>query len=143
MNKEDNKHNDIEEIGLENYLKQNSSSCDLGFGGGPTEKLLSICRGIDDTKPIRVISNWYWLDVRCTESERQFYDDHGLQLAYLMAFKIMHDTTQPKSVGKWVRTSPLYKFVEPGLFVTKNRIYIMTGIGRRMTVDDDFIDLIG
>jgi len=134
---------DFEEIDLETYLKKNASPCDLGFGDQSIEELIKIGNAVDSTKPLRIISDWYWFDVQCTQSEMKFYDKYGIKPAYLMAYQILHDTTQPQSIGNWVRTSPLLEFIKPGVFVTKNRIYIMAGNGSRMIVDDDFISLIG
>ena len=57
----------------------------------------------------------------------------------LMADQILYDSTQPESIGNWVRTSLLLKFHSPGAFETRNRIYMMLDEGRRKPVPLAFI----
>jgi hypothetical protein len=47
---------------------------------------------------------------------------------------------QPDSIGNWVRTSLLKELHEPGIFETRNRIYVMLNAGRRKSVSPSYID---
>lgn len=115
---------------------------DAGFIDTPTDELLEIAHRINPYKPVRIIDQWTWLDVNFSPEEWAFFEAQGLKPSMLMALSIVYDSTQPDSIGHWVRTSPLAVFHEPGIFETKNRIYVMVNKGRRKSVSSDYIDSI-
>ena len=115
---------------------------DAGFIDTPRDELLEIAHRINPHKPVRIIDQWTWLDVSVSPEKWVFFEAQGLKPAMLMALSIVYDSTQPDSIGNWVRTSPLAVFHEPGVFETRNRIYMMLNKGRRKSVTSDYIDSI-
>lgn len=115
---------------------------DVGFEGKPIEELIELGMQISSTKPIRIVTDWTYFDIRVTEKIIKRYAEAGLQPVMLMAHEILYDSSQPESVGNWVRTSLLKKFHPPGIFETRNRVYVMVNRGWRKSVTLDFIDSI-
>ncbi|MGH1461931.1 MAG: DUF6957 family protein [Neptuniibacter sp.] len=115
---------------------------DAGYNDMPLEELVQLGNEVSTTKPIRVVTNWSWFDIRTNKNVFDRYADAGLQPVMLMANEILYDSTDPDAVGNWVRTSLLQKFHPPGIFETRNRVYVMVNSGRRKSVTPEFINSI-
>ncbi|WP_299179292.1 hypothetical protein [uncultured Neptuniibacter sp.] len=112
---------------------------DAGYIGKSVKEIVQIANEIAPFKPVRVVKYWTWFDLRCDQKAIERYAAEGLKPVMLMADQIIYDSTQPESVGNWVRTSLLLKFHSPGAFETRNRIYMMIDAGRRKPVSPAFI----
>ncbi|WP_415891160.1 DUF6957 family protein [Neptuniibacter sp. SY11_33] len=112
---------------------------DVGYTDRPFEELVLIANEIAPFKPVRIVKYWTWFDIQCGEKAIQRYAAEGFQPIMLKADEILYDSTQPESIGHWVRTSLLLKFHSPGAFETRNRIYMMIDPGRRKSVSPAFI----
>lgn len=113
-----------------------------GFSNVAIDELVDIARKISPSKPIRVVDEWTYLDIRCGSKISDMFEKEGVKPAMLMAHQIVYDSTQPSSVGHWVRTSLLQEFHKPGIFETRNRIDVMLNSGRRKTVLPEYINSI-
>ncbi len=112
---------------------------DAGYTDRPFEELVLIANEIAPFKPVRIVKYWTWFDIQFSNKIIARFAAEGLKPVMLMADEILYDSTQPESVGHWVRTSPLLKFHLPGAFETRNRIYMMVDAGRRKSVSPAFI----
>ncbi len=62
-------------------------------------------------KPIRCISQWIWLDLRCGLELISLYRDKGLQPTTLSAERIIFDSLDPTTIGRRLnRASPLLAY---------------------------------
>jgi hypothetical protein len=130
-----------EDASLEEFLDL-GDIFEAGFIDTPIEELVAIAQRINPSKPIRVVDEWTYLDIKHLSKMQNMLDDAGLKPVMLMALNIVYDSTQPDSIGNWVRTSLLKEFHEPGIFETRNRIYVMLNAGRRKSVSPSYIDSI-
>ncbi|MFY0677867.1 MAG: hypothetical protein JXR18_11340 [Neptuniibacter sp.] len=115
---------------------------DAGYMNSEPGTLLDIATSISSSKPIRIVDEWTWLDIEYESEVMKMIENEGLQPVMLFALSIVYDSTQPDSVGNWVRTSMLKKFHAPGIFETRNRLYVMINSGRRKGVPPSYIDAI-
>ena len=89
-------------------------------------------------KPIRCLTGWVWLDLRCNTELINLYKQQNIQPVILTAECIIFDSADLSAIGyRLPRTSPLIAYKTPGLFETRNRYYLMIGPGTKKTISHD------
>ena len=109
-----------------------------GYEFSEFEEVILSLQKENPEKPIRCLTEWVWLDLRCNTELINLYMQENIQPVILAAERIIFDSEDPSAIGyRLPRTSPLIAYQSPGLFETKNRYYLMVGPGTKKIISHD------
>lgn len=107
---------------------------------GTVEELLALSHKTFPNVPACVVTNWVWtdLDIRGhrTDGLRQ---ESGAEPTIIYSDSVVFDEKNRMQRGDSVRSSLLVEFRRPGLFRTRNTVYVLQGHGVRLCVHPDVI----
>lgn len=80
-----------------------------------------------------VVKEWVWLDLEAPDLVNEALASEGKQPVMLLVFQVLFDSAT-SSKSHWFRTTPLIHFSEGIFFQTENKLYVLTGHGRRKSM---------
>lgn len=110
------------------------SLCLYGCLESEIEQQLELATSLFPWHKQRVVRNWKWFDIEGTDADKKAAMSVGLILTFLFS----EDITEVANtkVFDWVRTTMLSHFNKPGLFATKNTVYVLVGNGEYYSVSE-------
>ena len=125
---------------LKSYLTQadqvfsgGGDSCDYGCDEASAPNMIAYINEHFPDYRYCVVGDWTWLDVELKPEARALFEKRGGKPCFVFANKVIDDEAQRGFQS--VRTTYLKSFHKNCIFISKNRAYILTGPGKRMTVD--------
>lgn len=92
--------------------------------------------------PSCVVADWKWVDMNASHEDEEMLAEHGFKPSALLAHRVISDDCMRGF--KSVRTTLLKELHKNCIFVTRNTAYILTGPGKRVSVDAPvFISIFG
>ncbi len=128
-----------EQIRLNMLALASSENFDVGCQSNELKERLLFAYDNFSDKGICLVGSWTWVNVELTEDEKADFF-RNFKPAFLFSDNVMADT--PERGLEWVRTSLLVQYFHPGIFVTRNTCYVMSGVGKLSSISlQEYYDL--
>lgn len=109
------------------------ADCYDGIGITPSmmDEMRSTALKLAPHKPVRIVSDWLWVDSSTDEKLKESLDSMGLTPAFICSLNVIHDDQHAIPSGGYVRTTLLRQFSNNCIFETRNTSYVLIGSGKR------------
>ncbi|MEH6628499.1 MAG: hypothetical protein V7739_18830 [Motiliproteus sp.] len=107
------------------------------------DELLGLARGLNETKPVRIVSKWMWLDIDYTEDPITLKEliEKNLQPSRLKIRFINFDETEEVRGKTWFYSSYLVSLHKNALVETEDFFYILFGSGIRRCLTPEDVNM--
>jgi len=115
-------------------------SCDYGIPLCDAQKWQEKLTLLKDRRPLCIISNWTYWDIKYLKDDIGTLKERGLLPAAIFSENIMWDERHRWPQGSCVKTTWLKRFEHNCVFHTKNTTYLLVGSGTRCSISPDMFN---
>lgn len=118
---------------VDRIYNEEGASCDFGCSQQSVPAMIEHIKKHLSPYPYCVVTDWKWVDMSASQETRECLDNYGLKPSALFAGQVIADEGMRRFES--VRTTLLQSFHKNCIFLTRNTAYILSGPGKRVSVD--------